>query len=253
MSDKIRFLNILIDNLDMASALAAVDRLIEKRDPQYLVTLNIDHVVRLHKDVRFKEAYDSAAVILADGMPILWAARFLGTPLKEKVSGSDLFPKLCEISAHKGYKIFFMGGREGAAQRAAEIFRVKYPGIRIVGVYSPPFGFEADSSENYKIVSMIRGSGADIVFVGLGAPKQENWIYEHREEYRVPVSIGIGASFEFAAGFVKRAPLWMQRTGFEWLWRLAMEPKRLWRRYLVEDMEFFRIVLKQKFKKSKIV
>jgi N-acetylglucosaminyldiphosphoundecaprenol N-acetyl-beta-D-mannosaminyltransferase len=202
--------------------------------------------MKLQNDAEFRQIYDNASLVLADGMPLIWASKFLGTSLKEKISGSDLFPKLCKVAAEKGYRLFFMGGRPGAALKAAEVLRDRYPDIQIVGTYSPPFGFENDREENDKIVRAIKNAKPDILFVGLGAPKQEKWIYKYRNDYQVPMSIGVGVSFEFVSGMVKRAPLWMQRVGLEWFWRLMMEPKRLWKRYLVDDPVFFWLVLKQK-------
>ena len=131
--------------------------------------------------------------------------------------------------------------------------KIKYINLQIVGCYSPSFGFEDNGAENEKIVKMIRETKPDILFVGLGAPKQEKWIYRHRNQYEVPVAVGIGVSFEFVSGMVKRAPQWMQQTGLEWLWRLLMEPKRLWKRYIIDDMAFFGLILKQRiFKKRGI-
>jgi exopolysaccharide biosynthesis WecB/TagA/CpsF family protein len=210
------------------------------------VTPNVDHIIKLQKDEEFQQIYRDASLVLADGMPLLWAAKFLGTPLKEKISGSDLFPKLCTVAAEKGYKVFFLGGRQGAAQKAAEALKMKHNALQVVRCYSPAFGFENSENENKKIVGMIKEARPDILFVGLGAPKQEKWIYKYRNQYQVPVSIGIGVSFEFVAGMVKRAPFCMQKIGLEWFWRLMMEPKRLWKRYLVDDLKFFGLVFKQK-------
>ena len=243
---KVSLCGVDIDNISMQEAIERVDLLVKKRQPSYVVTPNIDHIVKLDKDAEFREAYKNASLVLADGMPLIWASKFLGHPLKGKVSGSDLFPKICGMAAAKRYRLFFMGGRPGAAQKSAEVLKNIYPDINIVGIYAPPYGFEGDREENEKIVKMIKESNPDILFVGLGAPKQETWIYKYREHYQSPVSIGIGASFEFIAGMVKRAPLWMQRIGLEWFWRLMMEPGRLWKRYLIDDMRFFWLVLKQR-------
>ncbi len=250
MFDKVNICGININNVSMRDAINAIERFIIERHKVFIVTPNADHIVKLHHDREFRELYKNAALVLADGMPLLWASRYLGTPLKEKISGSDLFPKMCEVSAEKGYRIFFLGGRPGAAVKASRVLKDKYPKLRVTGMYSPPFGFENDMEENAKIVKSINESGADILFVGLGAPKQEKWIYKYKDEYQVPVSIGIGVSFEFVSGFVKRAPVLMQKTGFEWFWRLIHEPKRLWKRYLVHDIKFFWLVLKQKYNKS---
>ena len=245
----INICGINIHNVSFNETLDVIDGLIKARKPVSVVTPNIDHIIKLHKDEVFRKTYERASLVLADGMPILWAAKFLGTPLKEKVSGSDLFPKVCEMAAKQGWRLFFMGGREGAARKSAEILNRRYPDLMVIGTYCPPFGFEKDPVENEKIVGIIRASKPDIVFVGLGAPKQEKWIDKYKDAYGAPVSIGIGVSFDFVAGMVKRAPGWMQRVGLEWSWRLMMEPGRLWKRYLVDDMQFFWLVLKQKMGK----
>jgi len=238
----------VIDNVTMAEAVTAVERFIARRRPSIVVTPNVDHIVRLRGDTEFRRAYRAADLVLADGAPLLWAARLLGTPLRQKVSGSDLFPEVCRRAARKGYRLFFLGGRPDSARLAAEGLRRRFPGIRIVGVLCPPFGFERDETENQRCVRMIREANPDVLLVGLGSPKQEKWIHAHYERLGVPVCIGIGATFEFAAGIVKRAPAWMQQHGLEWFWRLTREPQRLWKRYLVDDLRFFSIVLSQVMK-----
>lgn len=235
-----------ITNLTMAQALGRIERMIRLREPSYVVTPNVDHVVRYQRRDDFTTAYDNAALVLADGMPLLWAGKFLKTPIKQKVSGSDLFPLFCEIAAEKGYKLFFLGGKPGAAQRSAEILTARNPGLKVVGVYCPPMGFEQDPVEHHRTIEMIKASGADLLFVGLGTPKQEVWISKNYRELNVPVSIGIGASFDFIAGLQKRAPVVMQKLGFEWLWRLVLDPKRMYKRYLVDDPEFFLLIWRQR-------
>jgi N-acetylglucosaminyldiphosphoundecaprenol N-acetyl-beta-D-mannosaminyltransferase len=247
---RIRLLGVGIDDVDMKGAVSMIENEVAKHSGGYAVTPNVDHLVKLQKDRDFKKIYDEAACVFADGMPLLWAGKFLGTPFRAKISGSDLFPELCSVAAEKGYRLFFMGGRPGAADKAAEVLRGKYPGLIVAGTYCPPMGFEKDPVENAKIVRMIRDAKTEILFVGLGAPKQEKWVYDHRAEYDAGVSIGIGVTFEFVAGMVKRAPVWMQNAGLEWFWRLVMEPRRLWKRYLVDDSQFFGLLLREKFKPS---
>lgn len=249
---KVNICGVLIDNVYMRDALDAIDGFINKRNPILIATLNTDHVVKMSKDVSFKNIYCTATLTITDGVPIVWAARFLGTPIKEKISGADLFPSLCELASQRGRKVFFLGGKEGAAASSAELLRKKLPSLQVSGTYCPSFGFENDEKENTKIIEMIRVASPDILFVGLGAPKQEKWIYKHKNQYKVPVSIGVGAAFDFYSGIVKRAPKWMQNVGLEWFWRLMMEPRRLWKRYLIDDPIFFWLVLKQKFSKKVI-
>ena len=238
---------IKVDNVTMEETLAAISEFVALRKPCYLTSPNADIVIRYRRDREFARYYDEDALCLADGVSILLAAKFLGTPLKEKISGSDLVPKVCELANRKGYKIFFMGGRPGAAVAAKAKLLETLKDIKIVGTYAPPFGFERDAAELQKIADMVKAAKPDILFVGLGAPKQELWIKRYHEELGVPVSMGVGVTFEFIAGIVKRAPVWMQKVGLEWFWRLCMEPGRLWKRYLIDDTQFFGIILQQKF------
>lgn len=143
----------------------------------------------------------------------------------------------------------FPRGRPGTAAKSAEVLKARYPKLIMAGTYSPDVGFEKNPVLNNKIIHMIQNARPDILFIGLGTPKQENWADQYKDLYRVPVSIGIGASFEFIAGMVKRAPVWMQKSGLEWFWRLMLEPRRLWKRYLIDDMRFFWLVLNQKMGK----
>jgi N-acetylglucosaminyldiphosphoundecaprenol N-acetyl-beta-D-mannosaminyltransferase len=242
--------SIKIDNISFANAIFETEKLIRQRKNAFVVTPNVDHIVNLQKDAEFKMLYSEADLVLPDGMPLLWASQFLGTPLKERIAGADFFPELCATAAEKGYRLFFLGGRNGAAAAARCALEQRYEALQIVGTYCPKFGFEFDQAENEKIVKIIQKVRPDVLFVGLGSPKQEKWIYRWKDQYQVPVSIGIGVSFEFIAGMVRRAPVWMRTSGLEWFWRLMMEPKKLWKRYLINDMRFFSIVLKQKIRMS---
>ena len=246
--NKINIGGVLIDNVSMDETLEHIEHFIKEGKPCYLTNPNVDVIMRFTKDKDFADYYRKGALCTADGTPIMWAARFLGTPLKEKVSGSDLVPRVCELANRKGYKLFFLGGRPGAADAAKETLLKRLPHLNIVGTYAPPFGFEKDTTELARIASMIKEAKPDILFVGLGAPKQENWIRDNYKNLGVPVFMGVGVTFEFIAGIVKRAPKWMQSAGLEWLWRLMMEPGRLWKRYLIDDMPFFFLILKQRFK-----
>jgi N-acetylglucosaminyldiphosphoundecaprenol N-acetyl-beta-D-mannosaminyltransferase len=234
------------DNVTMPEAVDRIGNLIEKKVPSYVVTPNVDHVVRFQDDGEFREVYAQAALVLPDGMPLVWAGRFFGTPLKGRVSGADLVPALCPLAVEKGYTLFLLGGRPGAVEKASQNLQERFPGLRIAGTYSPPYGFERDPEENARIVEKIRRASPDILLVGLGSPKQEKWAYRHYREMRVPVTVGVGVTFEFIAGMVKRAPLFMQRSGFEWLWRFIQEPARLWKRYLLDDPRFFWLILRQR-------
>lgn len=241
---RIKFMNTEIDNLTMTEALSAIDELILQKKNAYVVTPNVDHIVKLEKNSRLRASYDNADLILVDGKPLMWVGRIFGTPIKEKISGSDLFPKLCEHSASKGHKMFFLGAKEGVAQKAADILQEKYPGLDVVGCYAPPFGFENNPEEMDKITAMINEHKPDILVLALGCPKQEIFAYEHKDQLNVPVSLCFGASLDFEAGNVKRAPRWMTNVGLEWLYRLYKEPRRMIKRYLLEDWAFIPLFLR---------
>jgi len=237
---------ITIDNLTMAQAVEAIRELVnDSKGHHYVATPNTDHIVRLHKDPVFRKAYAGASLVLADGMPLIWASRSLGRPLQMRVTGADLLPAVCEMAAANAKSVFLLGGRAGVAERAALNLQAAYPGLQIAGTYSPPLGFERDPVEQRRIVEQVNRVCPDVLAIGLGAPKQELWIAAHHRELQFGVALCIGAAIDFAAGAVERAPRWMQEGGLEWFWRLAQEPRRLWKRYLVDDMAFARIVARE--------
>lgn len=241
---RIKFLNIEIDNLTMDEAINRVDELIKSKKPSYIVTPNVDHIVKLETDKEFQQVYKEADLILTDGMPLIWISKMKKTPIKEKVSGSDLFPEVCKLAAQKRYKLFLLGAAEEVASKAAENLEDKYMGLNVVGTYSPSYGFEKNQYEINKIIEIINEVRPDILAVGLGAPKQEKFLYNFRKQLNVPVSLAIGASIDFEAGNVSRAPEWMQKSGLEWSYRLLKEPKRMFKRYLIDDMKIFKLVFK---------
>jgi N-acetylglucosaminyldiphosphoundecaprenol N-acetyl-beta-D-mannosaminyltransferase len=242
---KVSILGIKVDCVGMADTIARVDEFIAETKPRIVITPNVDHLIKARKDKEFKKIYDNADLSVPDGVPLLWAAKFLGTPLVERVNGTDLFETLCAHAARRGYRVFFLGAAPGIAAQAAQRLKKQNPSLQVVGTYSPPFDFFNSFSENQAIEGMIREARPDILFVGLGAPKQEKWIYRHKHKLQVPVSIGIGASFEYVAGVTARAPRWMQRVGLEWLYRILENPSRYWRRYIMEDVVFFPLVFAQ--------
>lgn len=241
---RIKFMNTEIDNLTMQETLNAIDDLIQKKESAYVVTPNVDHIVQLETNKELQAVYQNASLILADGKPLLWIAKWYKTPIKEKISGSDLFPLLCKMAAQKRYKMFFLGAAEGVAAKAAENLTKRFKGLQVVGTYSPPFGFENDSEEMNKIKSMIRETEPEILIVGLGCPKQEKFMYHYCKELGVPISLGLGASFDFEAGNIKRAPRWMADHGLEWLFRITQDPKRMAKRYLADDRKIFGLAFK---------
>jgi N-acetylglucosaminyldiphosphoundecaprenol N-acetyl-beta-D-mannosaminyltransferase len=239
-------MNTEIDNLTMKETIDEIDKLIKKDKNAYVVTPNVDHIVKLETDKELQEVYKDADLILTDGKPLIWISKFYKTPIKEKISGSDLFPLLCEMAAEKGYNMFFLGAGEGVANKAAQNLTNKFPKLNIVGTYSPPFGFEKDKKEIEKIINMVNKANTQILIVGLGCPKQEKFIHKYRKELNVPISLGLGASLDFEAGNIKRAPKWMSDNGLEWLYRLSKEPKRMFKRYIVDDVKIFKLMFKYK-------
>ena len=241
---RMQFLNTHIDNLTMDEAVSKIEQLIINKKPSYVVTPNVDHIVKLENDIEFQSVYKDADLILTDGMPLIWISKMKKNPIKEKVSGSDLFPKVCDLASKNGYKVFLLGAAEGVAAKAAINLERKYKGLNIVGTYSPSYGFENKKEEIDNIIKMINEVKPDILAVGLGAPKQEKFLYRYRKELNVPVSLAIGASIDFEAGNVTRAPIWMQKRGLEWFYRLIKEPKRMYKRYLVDDIKILKILFK---------
>lgn len=246
MLHRMKFMNTYIDNVTLAEALDEIDKLIAAKSDSFVVTPNVDHIVQIEKGGVLAEVYEQADMILCDGKPLVWISKLYGTPIKEKISGSDLFPELCKRASEKGYRMFFLGAAEGVAAKAADILKSRFKDLQIVEVYSPPYGFEKDKEETQHIVKMIKKAAPDILILGLGTPKQEKFILDYRHDYNVPISFGLGASFDFIAGNVKRAPKWMADHGLEWIFRITQDPKRMIKRYLIDDLKIISLVFKYK-------
>ena len=241
-----RFMNTYIDNVTLEEAVEHIEQCIAERKISHVVTPNVDQVVRMEKDEKFRKVCDECELLLVDGHPLLWIAKLYGKPFKQKICGSDLVPHLCGIAAQKGYRVFLLGAAPGVAQRAADNLLLQYPGLQVAGTYSPPLGFEKDPQELDKINTMLRQSGADMLFVGMGVPKQDYFIHDNMHTYQIPVSFSIGGTIDFIAGEQKRAPKWISNIGFEWLYRLLSDPKRMFKRYIVDDMKILGLAFKYK-------
>lgn len=241
--NRIGFMNISLDNITSAEALDYIDEWIASRRVGQIITPNCDQIVQVEKKPELKKVWDDAELLLADGHPLLWFARWYGTPLKEKINGSSFVPLMCERAAEKGYSVFLLGAAPGVAATAAENLKKTYPDIAIAGTYSPPMGFEKDPEEIERINGMLAGSGADILVLGLGVPKQELFGYNNMHRYNIPVTVNAGATIDFIAGNKKRAPAWMVDHGLEWLYRTILEPKRVGRRVLT-DLQIFPMAVK---------
>jgi N-acetylglucosaminyldiphosphoundecaprenol N-acetyl-beta-D-mannosaminyltransferase len=235
-----------VDSIGFEAAVnMIVDRALRNDPGGYVVTPNAHHVVLHQRDALLRHIYSQAFLVVTDGVPLLWAARLLGRKLPGRVNGTDLLMALSEVAAQFGLRVFFLGGRPGAADAAATTLQRKFPGLEVCGTYCPPLGFETDPAQQADIAQRIEASRPHLLFVGLGAPKQEYWMYANRLTTKVPVSLGIGVSFELIGGMVPRAPRWMQRSGLEWLFRLFSEPKRLWKRYLLGNWVFCALIGRQ--------
>jgi N-acetylglucosaminyldiphosphoundecaprenol N-acetyl-beta-D-mannosaminyltransferase len=250
---KIKIFGIDIDNYSFEEVVnLIIQHALHQKTPQYVVTPNAHHLVKLQQDKEFRDVYRHAFLSVPDGVPLLWVAKLQNTPLKGRVNGTDLLQRLCVEAANQGLKVFFLGGRPNAAEQAVNILVQQNPQLKVAGFYSPPYGFETDRVELAKINQMIKVAQPDLLFVGLGAPKQEKWMAANYQELEVPVSLGIGVSFELVAGVVARAPVWMQKAGLEWLFRFYVEPRRLFWRTLIINTTFIWLFVKQQFSKSRL-
>ncbi len=209
----------------------------------FVVTPNVDHLRRSGQDVSFAALVAEANLVVADGMPLVWASRLQGTPLPQRVAGSDLISSLSAAAAGQGKSIFLLGGDSGTAEAAANVLRTRYPQLKIAGKLCPPVGFEKDETELQNIISQLQTAKPDIVFVALGSPKQERLIDRIRGTMPTTWWLGVGVSFSFLCGNVRRAPVWMRNCGLEWTHRLAQEPKRLFKRYIVVGIPFAGLLL----------
>jgi N-acetylglucosaminyldiphosphoundecaprenol N-acetyl-beta-D-mannosaminyltransferase len=234
---------IAVDPVTLDGAVDAIERLVVARRGGLVVTPNVDHVVIADRREDFRAAYAAADLSLADGKPIVWSSRLLGAPLPQKVSGSDLVLPLMERAAARRWRVFLLGGAPGVADAAAERLRQRTR-VEVVGTAAPTVRVAADEpdQEGDAAADAIRAARADLVLVAFGAPKQELWMHRRKEALAPAVLVGVGASLDFLAGRVRRAPRWVSDSGLEWLWRLAREPRRLWRRYLVDDPRFVAIL-----------
>jgi exopolysaccharide biosynthesis WecB/TagA/CpsF family protein len=237
----IQLLNVSINNWTMAE-------LLEKLNHGVVFTANVDHLVKLQTDREFYEAYENADYRTCDSKIIYYVSRLLGCSVREKVSGSDLFPAFYQYhKQNEEIKIFLLGAKEGVAAEAQRRINTKVGREIVIGAHSPSFGFERNEAECEQIIDLVNQSGATVLAIGVGCPKQEKFIYQYRHRFKhVKIFLAIGATIDFEAGNVHRAPKWISEMGLEWLYRLVSEPRRLWKRYLVEGPAFFWLVFLQR-------
>jgi N-acetylglucosaminyldiphosphoundecaprenol N-acetyl-beta-D-mannosaminyltransferase len=231
-------LGIQVDAVQIPDVITKVEEWIrEGSHCRFIAVTNVHVLMEAQHNPAFKTALDSADLCVPDGMPLVWIGRLRGYPLKRRVYGPDLLLDFCSETNAKSYRHFFYGGAPGVPEVLAEELKRQFPKLHVVGTYSPPFR-PLTPAEDALVVDMINRSAADILWVGLGCPKQELWMYEHRNQLHVPVLVGVGQAFDLHAGRLRQAPVWMREHGLEWLFRLFKEPRRLWRRYIVYGSEF---------------
>jgi len=239
--ERVDLLGCPIDNLSRAETVDCIDRWIQDRRPCQHVVVNVDKLLKVRKDQALYDIIAGCGIINADGMPLVWVSRWLGTPLKERVTGIDLMEDLIALAAQRGYAVFFLGARQPVVEAVTEIYRTRFPALRIAGHRN---GYWTPEEER-EVVRQIKQSGADILFVAMGSPRKEIFLNQYRQELGPPFVMGVGGSFDVVAGKTRRAPQWMQHWGLEWLFRFLQEPKRMWKRYLVGNTCFIGLVIRE--------
>lgn len=247
ISSRYKILNTYVDVVSMDETIRRVEKIIEKGKPTQHVVINASKVNLMEDDPELRRIVNACPLINADGASIVWAAKILGVPLKERVTGCDLFQELVAVASEKGYKIYLFGAREEVVTKVKAIYEEQYPGIQIVG-YRNGYFTEADEPE---IVKNMAESGADMMFVAFSSPKKEYWVNMYIDQLNIPFVMGVGGSFDIVAGVTQRAPKWWQDHGLEWLYRFIQEPRRMWRRYILGNAKFVGLTYKYRFMSRK--
>jgi N-acetylglucosaminyldiphosphoundecaprenol N-acetyl-beta-D-mannosaminyltransferase len=246
IASKINIAGTGISNITLSETMNLFDQWIAHKQRKRVCITPVNCVVWAAKDAQLRELYNSADLTLCDGVPLIWASRFLGKgTLRGRVTGLDLMPQYLRRCHEKGHSMFILGSGAGVSDILQKKYSEQGQPIRVTGAYSPPFAERFSEEENNKIIALINAVKPDIVWVSLTAPKQDRWLFEHFEQLDTFIAIGIGGALEVTAGMISRAPLFMQKNGLEWLYRLYNEPRRLFRRYLVEAPAFIPLILKQ--------
>jgi N-acetylglucosaminyldiphosphoundecaprenol N-acetyl-beta-D-mannosaminyltransferase len=228
---------VLVDRVDRVGARAALERFLTDGGRHQIVTVNTDFVRLADRNPAYRSLLNGADLAVADGMPLVWLSRLAGNPLSERVAGIELVDSCCRLAAREGIPLFLLGAGPGVAPAAAHALTARHPGLRVVGTFTPAFG-PATAEGDAEMVAKIREAGRCVLLVAFGAPRQDLFIRSHLQQLDVPIAMGVGCALDIFSGAVRRAPAWMQASGLEWLWRMAQEPRRLWRRYLLQDVPF---------------
>lgn len=243
-------LGVKIAATNLQQACQTIEEWIETRKKTYICISPVATIVDCQKNVNYREIINGAGMSTPDGMPLVWIGRMKGNRQIGRTYGPDLMLKFCDISQQKGYKHFFLGGTEESNRLLVSNLLEKFPRLNIVGSFAPPFR-ETGVMEEWPVLERMNGANPDVLWVGLGSPKQDYWMHDHRDKLNVPVMVGVGAAFDFLAGTKKQAPLWMRKAGLEWLFRLCSEPKRLWKRYLIGNTKFVYWIILDFFRSKK--
>jgi N-acetylglucosaminyldiphosphoundecaprenol N-acetyl-beta-D-mannosaminyltransferase len=231
---RVEVLGCQIDNLSMAETLERIEEFIASGQPHQHVVVNVDKIVKAHRDPALRAIINSCDLINADGMPVVWASRLLGRPLKERVAGVDLFDALMARAARKGWKVYLLGALAEVVNDVRVTYEQRLPGLRIVGCRDGYWPADEDPT----VAAEVAASAADILFVAISSPRKEQFLGQYQKTMCVPFAMGVGGAFDVASGRVKRAPNWMQQAGLEWFFRFLQEPRRMFRRYFIEDLAF---------------
>jgi len=242
MSERITLMGCSIDNLSMEETLQTIEGFIATREPHQHVVVNVDKLVKASRDPELRQIINDCALVNVDGMPVVWASRLLGKPLKERVAGVDLFEALMRRAGDKGWRVFLFGAREEVVSQVAATYQRTYPSLVLAGYRN---GYWQGELEEAQVVAQIRDARPDLLFVAISSPKKEQFLGRWQAEMKIPFAMGVGGTFDVAIGLVKRAPLWMQKSGLEWFYRFLQEPRRMFRRYFIEDMAFIWLLIKE--------
>ncbi len=236
--ERVEILGVEIDNCSKAEALGRIREMLHSGAPHQIVTPAVEQIILTRRDEEFRRVVEHADLVVPDGMPVVFASRWMRAPLKERITGVDLAPDLCRLTVEEGGSVFLLGGEEGVADETAKALQQQVPGLNIAGTYFPPFGFENDPDEVQKTLDAVKAAKPSVLLVALGCPKQEKWIAKHKDELNVPVMVGIGGAFNFIIGREKRAPQWLQRLGLESLYRFGQRPSEILKRILSNAPSF---------------
>lgn len=250
--ETVNIFGVSVARMTLSEAAETFSEEARKQETLVVFTINAQHIVLMSQEEEFRGAYHLADWIVPDGMPVVWFSRLIGKILPERVTGSDLLPELCRMAVKKALKVFFLGGTPEVMLNAMSNLQKQFPTLKVVGMASPQIDLKEKEDREEDLIYTINSSSPDIVFVGFGAPKQEIWTIRNRSRLKTGIVCMVGGSFDFLGGKTIRAPVWMQKAGLEWLWRLFHEPKRLWRRYLIGNFLFLRIAWKELWNLRKV-